>query len=224
MIRPVSAKTIPLPPVNRREILRYAGTREETPELKELLDSTLAEIQFLNAGKVCWTEFPIAAQDGCLDLGFAISDSTSLRRNLNGCESIILFGATLGLGLDRLIIRYSRTSPARALLLQAIGAERIEGLCDSFCETIRYDAEKQGLYPVPRFSPGYGDFPLDLQQDIFRVLDCPRKIGLTLNDSLLMSPSKSVTAIVGLGPCPAPGSPAGCRSCGKADCIYRRMP
>lgn len=50
----------------------------------------------------------------------------------------------------------------------------------------------------PRFSAGYGDLPLEVQKDIFRVLDCPRKIGLTLNDSLLMSPTKSVTAIVGI--------------------------
>jgi cobalamin-dependent methionine synthase I len=50
----------------------------------------------------------------------------------------------------------------------------------------------------PRFSPGYGDLPLELQTNLFKVLDCQHFIGLTLNDSMLMSPSKSVTAIVGL--------------------------
>jgi len=208
--------------VNRREILRYAGVREETPELAGLLEEALAELQPALAGRVCWQEFPLTRREGELDLGFIQTASGSLARNLTGCDRIIVFAATLGLGPDRLIARYSRLSPAKALLLQAIGTERIEDLCDRFCDSIRQDACCQGLSMAPRFSPGYGDLPLTVQRDIFRVLDCSRKIGLTLNDSFLMSPSKSVTAIVGLGPCADPGQATGCRSCGKADCPYRR--
>lgn len=213
-----------LPPVNRKEILRYAGAKAETPEVASLLEDTLAEVMPVLAGKVCWQEFPLIRESNTLDLGFAKTESASLQRNLRGCDRIILFAATVGLGLDRLIARYGRTSPARALMLQAIGAERIEGLCDIFCDHIRREKEASGLYPVPRFSPGYGDFPLSLQTHIFQVLDCPRKIGLTLNESLLMSPSKSVTAIIGFGPCPALEHPTGCKSCSKADCVYRRTP
>ena len=215
--------TYPTPgAVNRREILRYAGVREETPELAALLDEALRELLPMLSGKVCWQEFPLSGGETGLDLGFACVDSASLARNLSGCDRIILFAATLGLGPDRLIARYSRLSPAKALLLQAIGTERIEDLCGRFCNSIRQDACCQGLSMAPRFSPGYGDLPLTVQRDIFRVLDCSRKIGLTLNDSFLMSPSKSVTAIVGLGPCADPGQATGCRSCGKTDCPYRR--
>ena len=112
-----------------------------------------------------------------------------------GCREAVLFAATVGVGLDRLIARYGAVAPSRAVMLQAIGAERIEALCDVFCNTLAVE-ENRALRP--RFSPGYGDLPLDTQREIFRVLDCQRKIGLTLNDSLLMSPTKSVTAIVGL--------------------------
>lgn len=216
--------TFDLPPVNRREILRYTGTNVETPELSALLDKALAEVTPVLTGKVCWTEFPIKEENGILDLGFAAVDSAALKRNLRGCDRIILFGATVGLPLDRLIARYGRFSPAKALVLQAIGAERIEGLCDVFCETVRREAASSGLRTAPRFSPGYGDFPLELQNDIFRVLDCSRKIGLTLNESLLMSPTKSVTAIIGLGPCPGADHSTGCNQCSKTDCLYRRMP
>ena len=97
--------------------------------------------------------------------------------------------------VDRLIAKYNRISPSKALIFQAIGAERAESLCDLFC-----DEMKEKYSTNPRYSPGYGDLPLDIQRDIFAVLDCPRKIGLTLNDSLLMSPSKSVTAIIGVKP------------------------
>ena len=92
-------------------------------------------------------------------------------------------------------MKYSKISPSKALMFQALGAERIESLCDTFCNDMNNEL---GVRLKPRFSAGYGDLPLEVQKDIFRVLDCPRKIGLTLNDSLLMSPTKSVTAIVGI--------------------------
>ena len=220
----IHCRTIDLPPVNRKEVLRYAGTREETPEIAQLLDSALAEAEPVLSGTVCWREFPLTRQDGMLHLGFAVVQSDALQRNLQGCDRILLFAATVGLGLDRLIARYSRVSPSRALMLQAIGAERIEALCDTFCEEVRRNAQTAGLRTAPRFSPGYGDFSLSVQTGIFQVLDCSRKIGLTLNQSLLMSPSKSVTAVIGLGACASCTNPTGCQSCGKTDCIYRRMP
>ena len=220
----ICCRTFDLPPVNRKEVLRYAGTREETPEIARLLDSALTEAKPTLSGTVCWREFPLTRQDGMLDLGFAKVRSTALNRNLHDCDRIVLFAATVGLGLDRLISRYSRVSPSRALMLQAIGAERIEALCDAFCEEVRQTAQAAGLHTVPRFSPGYGDFPLAVQTEIFQVLDCSRKIGLTLNQSLLMSPSKSVTAVIGLGPCAGGEHSAGCQCCGKTDCIYRRTP
>lgn len=213
-----------LPGANRCEILRYSGAKEETPALSVLLDEALAEARPVLTGSVCWTEFPVSCSDGILDLGFAQVRSHALERNLAGCDRIVVFGATLGLGLDRLITRYGHLSPAKALMLQAVGAERIEALCDVFCDRICLEAGSSGLFPRPRFSPGYGDFPLELQKDIFRVLDCSRKIGLTLNESLLMSPSKSVTAIIGLGPCAGADHPIRCSSCSKTDCVYRRTP
>lgn len=218
----VFSEVLSLPPVCCREILRYAGMKTETPEVSSLLDAVLTEAAPVITGQVCWQEFPITRERDTLDLGFACTDSLSLLRNLAECDRIVVFAATLGLAFDRLIARYSRISPAKALLLQALGAERIEGLCDIFCDQIHREAEARGLRTAPRFSPGYGDFPLEMQTDIFRVLDCPRQIGLTLNESLLMSPSKSVTAIIGLGPCPIRHPRTGCQNCGKTDCLYRR--
>lgn len=222
MPNPVLTGVLPLPPVCRREVLRYAGAKEETPALAALLEEALAEAEPLLSGKVCWQPFPIVRRDDSLDLGFARIQSASLERNLRGCDRIILFAATLGLPLDRLIARHGALSPAKGLLLQAIGTERIEALCDAFCESRRLEAQAMGLRTAPRFSPGYGDLPLGLQRDIFRVLDCSRQIGLTLNDSLLMSPSKSVTAILGLGPDAEENHSTGCSRCPKTDCIHRR--
>lgn len=222
MIAPVQTEVFELPPVNRNEVLRYAGVKGTAPEVDILLDAALAEASSVLSGKVCWTESPLSIERDTLDLGFAQTSSISLSKNLSGCDRIVIFGATLGLTFDRLIVRYGHSSPAKAVMLQAIGTERIEALCDMFCEKIRTEALARGLHSRPRFSPGYGDLPLHLQHDIFRILDCPRKIGLTLNGSLLMSPSKSVTAIVGLGPCAGTDHPTGCRQCSNINCLYRR--
>ena len=91
-----------------------------------------------------------------------------------------------------------KVSPSMAVCLQALGAERIEALCDQFCADMARKQGSTGKSLRPRFSPGYGDFPLEAQKDIFTVLGCDRRIGLTLNNSLIMSPTKSVTAIIGI--------------------------
>ena len=194
----VYIKTYDAPPCDTREILRYAGVRSDAPDMVELLESCLAEVQGKLSYKACWQTFPVILRDDAVDLTFTQTTSASLRKHLQGCGSIVLFAATVGLELDRLITRYSRISPSRALMFQAIGAERIEALCDLVSRDTAETAAECGMHTTSRFSPGYGDLPLDIQRDIFRVLDCPRKIGLTLNESLLMSTKKSVTAVVGL--------------------------
>ena len=109
-----------------------------------------------------------------------------------------MFSATVGIEIDRFIRKYGRISPTKALFFQAIGSERVEALADKFNEEIREEARAKGFTTHPRYSPGYGDLALDIQKEIFEVLDCTKQIGITLSESLLMSPSKSITAIIGL--------------------------
>lgn len=172
-----------------REICRYAGCPEPGEAETAQIHACLAEAEGKLACRVCFTELPLPWDK--LPAG-----SRSLQVYLTGCSRILLFGATIGLETDRLIARYGRISPVKSLFFQAIGAAAIEELCDTFCRDM-----EQAYAPArlkPRFSPGYGDVPLTLQRDIFALLDCPRKIGLTLNESMLMSPGKSVTALVGI--------------------------
>lgn len=214
----VYVKSYAEPRVDEKEILRYAGVREAPQETEALLHDCLREILPKLTYKVCYREFDVIRRDGGLDLGFAFTDSRGLAKNLLGCQRIVLFAATVGLELDRAIARYGVVSPAKSLMLQAIGAERVESLCDSFESELR---QRFGNVLRPRFSAGYGDLALELQRDIFAVLDCQRKIGLTLNDSCLMSPSKSVTAVIGIGG-EREKREDGCNICSKIDCIFRR--
>ena len=194
----INIKEYPAPEVNRREILRYMQAKGDDGALDALINRGLALSLDKLSYKVCFAEFPVIECDGTLDFGFALTDSRDLKKCLDGCGSIILFAATVGIELDRLILRYSRLEPSMALCLQAIGAERAEALCDAFCDEMaaQYSAQDKSLRP--RFSAGYGDLPLSLQREIIATLNTSRNIGVSLNESLLMSPSKSVTAIIGI--------------------------
>lgn len=194
----IYTKSFSAPEVDRGEILRYAGVREYTPEIEKMLDECIFEADKALSYKVCYRILDIEVGESEVDLGFAKATSGSLIRTLRGCSQIVLFCATVGAGMDRLIAKHSLISPARAVFMQALGSERVESLCDAFCEVIKTEAEEKGSVCTKRFSPGYGDLPLDLQRAIFSALDCTRRIGVSLSDNLFMTPSKSVTAIIGI--------------------------
>lgn len=211
-------------PLREKEILRYAGCRTGEEEIVRLMRTCLQEAECADVlnGQLCYLELPlvISRQEGYMEPAADVNsdmvdtevlpdenrtvcnfDSFSVRseqlaKNLQGCNKVLLLAATAGVGIDRLIGKYGRIAPSKALMFQAIGAELVEAVCDAFSK--EYEAE-HNCSLRPRFSPGYGDLPLETQKDIFAVLECAKKIGLTLNDSLLMSPSKSVTAFVGIG-------------------------
>lgn len=217
----IFTKSYDAPEYNVKEILRYSGAKGDMEGAEELIKECIAEAEPVLTYKVCYGEFSASVSGECVDLEALRINSKGLAKNLEGCRSVILFAATVGIGIDRLIARYGSLSPAKALIFQAIGAERIEALCDAFCADVKEEAAEKGKTVRPRFSPGYGDLALRTQEDFFRILDCSRKIGLTLNESLLMSPSKSVTAIVGIGTCEKKTA-YGCASCAKTDCEYRK--
>lgn len=215
-------KRLELPPPDEAEILRYAGVRTPDDAVTALLRRCLAEIGDQLTGQVCWRRFPLTVDGEECDLSFARWRSRDLARCLEGCDEAVIFAATVGMSIDRLIARRQITSPAGAVMLQAIGTERIEAACDLFNRQIKAETIDRGRYCRPRFSPGYGDLPLAAQRDLFRALDCERRLGMTLNDSLLISPSKSVTAVIGVGPRPCADAHIGCAVCDQADCAFRK--
>ena len=141
----------------------------------------------------------------------------------------------MGPAVDRLIIKHGAVSPLKSLMAEAAGNERIESVCDEFVRGFSEELSGSGKRLLRRFSPGYGDLDLGIQKDLMALLDTQRKIGLTLNASMLMSPSKSVTAVAGIVKAakkktgkdcgPAEGTETGrdCSGCDKKDCIFRKI-
>lgn len=178
-----------------KEILRYAGVKHPDNEILPLIESCINEIKEKLSFRVCYRVLSVNINEDVCDFGDFKVNSKDLAKNLKDSEQVLIFASTIGIEIDRVIAKYSRISPSKALIFDALGAERIEALCDSFCEEF---SKENCVLLKPRFSAGYGDLPLTVQREIFSQLAPERKIGLTLNESLLMSPSKSVTAFAGI--------------------------
>ena len=207
-INGINLKEYPAPTADLDEVKRYLGYRkasgsgaDSVTELEKLIsecEKLLSDSGGLSY-RTAFRRYKIAhLGDGLLDLGFCRVKSKGLSKNLEECDEIVLFAATVGREMDLLISRYRLFSPSKSVCLQAIGAERVESLCDAFCLELRKSEGKKGRKTCPRFSPGYGDLPLSLQTEIFNALELQKTLGIFLNESLLMVPSKSVTAIVGI--------------------------
>lgn len=144
--------------------------------------------------------------------------SKNLSKNLKGCKRAVVFAATLGTGADNVYRRLSKTDMPMAVIADALATAMIEEFCDKICLGFK----EKGYNLRPRFSPGYGDFDLAHQKDFMNILMCGKKIGLTLTDSLMLTPSKSVTAIMGISDTKDECNLEGCEVCEKTDCPFRR--
>ena len=208
-----------------REAIRYLGFGRNAADGRtyELVKESFEDLDREASPKSISRIFDLDhREDGKLVVGSMEIESRSLNRNLKGCGQVVLFGATLGAGTDRLIRRVSLTDMAKAVVLQACAAAELEEYCDQCQMEIAAELEKKGLYLRPRFSPGYGDFDIHFQEPLMRMLDCAKTIGLTMTDSYMMSPTKSVTAVIGISTTKERCPISGCETCSKKDCAYRR--
>lgn len=212
--------------IERKEIYRYLGYRGQEADsmTKLLVESCVDELMTTAEPKVVVREYPIAAaEDGLIDFGSFRVKSRTLAKNLGGCTQVLLIAVTLGLGVDRLLVKYGKLQVSRAVVLQAAAAAMIEAYCNDLCHKWRKTYAEKGLYLRPRYSPGYGDFPLEYQPVILNELDAAKQIGIMLTDGGLMVPTKSVTAVIGLSRVKEICHVEGCESCGNEKCPYRRI-
>ena len=215
--------------INRREIYRYLGYRGQTPDetVCQMIEEVLRELTRVIQPKYLYQGYQCSIQEDAIRLSdeqhndVAIFTSMNLAENLNGCHKVILMAATLGIEADKLLQRYEIANMAKASAAQASGAATIEAYCNLIQEEIRQQVMAEGDYIKPRFSPGYGDLRLGAQKTIFQCLECTKRLGLTLTDSLLMYPTKSVTAFIGLTKNKQGCHIAKCSTCKNTGCEFR---
>lgn len=212
--------------VKKSEIVRYLGYRRGfTPDetIYGMIDECLEDMKKAVTPREIHKCFRILRDDG-VRIGEMKIEEGNLTKNLAGCEEAVLMAVTLGPEPDRLVRRAELGNMNKAFIYQAIGAAMTEVWCDEVNIKVRKESAERGLYTRPRFSPGYGDFPLEHQKDFARILNMTREIGVTLSDSLLMIPSKSVTAVIGLSTTEDNCRLEGCEVCSRhGSCAFSRI-
>lgn len=206
--------------IDRDEMLRYMGVRGsgEGVDAKALAEAeSLCLAAAVPKSVVKEFEFDCKTMDVVGTNVFFGGDD--IARHLQGCERVFLLAATLGMGIDRLTSRLARENPVLAVMVDAAAVSLIESYLDEVCRDI---AKECGGSLTTRFSCGYGDFPLEQQKDFVRLLDMNRKLGVFLGENLLMTPMKSVTAVVGVGGDSATECAGKCASCESENCAYRK--
>lgn len=184
-----------------KEILRYAGYKggeitdrifDELETAKNLVNST-AQIAST------WKRFDLTfSKEGiAMTPNGPTLTGNSIQKHLDGCRMAVLFCVTLGQNFDRELSKLMVKEPSLGVLYHAAGVQMVEKAADAL--QLEIDRELgEGFHTGVRFSPGYGDLPLELQRDFISVLETEKRCGVRLNSGCLMNPEKSVTAVAGI--------------------------
>ena len=211
--------------IRTKEAVRYLGYGKNAVDdktLQEIQDS-FRELERLADKKSIYRIFELSLKDeNELKIGNVEIYSRNLRTNLKDCKQVVLFAATLGAEVDRLIRKMQVVDMAKAVVMQACAAVVLEEYCDELQEKIATQFSMEGKYIRPRFSPGYGDFSIQHQKAVLAMLEASKRIGVTMTDSYMLTPTKSVTAVIGIGDAEMNCNLNSCEECDKTDCTYRR--
>lgn len=181
-----------------RETARYMGYKRgamPTPEICELIDEAYEKLCKVVQPKYIYKEYEFTRTENSIIVDGIEFKSQKLLNHLKNSSTIILFGATLGQGADTLIRKYSVTDIAMTAIAQAVASSMVENLCDIACEELENAVKGEHR---PRFSPGYSDLHISSQADFFKLLPMNKQLGISLSDGFMMTPTKTVTAFIGV--------------------------
>lgn len=206
---------IQLTALNKQECVRYLGGAKVQMNfaMEHLLDVCEKEIISTSQPKYLYKEIPADSK--------ILQQGEDIKNHLSGCNKAIVMCATLGVTIDNLIRKSQITDMAKAVVLDSFASVAIEQVCTQVDEIIA--EEYKGKFLTFRYSPGYGDYPIEMQQPILQFLDAQRKIGLCTNENFLLTPTKSVTAVIGVSDNEIEKKKRGCAVCSlKSSCRYRK--
>lgn len=208
---------ITLKSINRNEAMRYMAYKDGISldkSFESYLDECEKRVLDALSPKYLFRYFDLS---GCpIPL-----EGNDISAHLEGCYGVVLMCATAGAGVDRLNRILQIEDMAKAVIADAFSGAAVEEICNMAEEEIK--AALAGKYLTWRYSPGYGDFPLTVQNKLLEALDAPRRIGLCVSESLMLTPIKSVTAVMGVSDSPLPQRLRGCVTCNmRKSCQYRK--
>lgn len=186
--------------INKAELARRLGVKfghkngiDEIGEIIEKCQKNL--MKFINY-KCAYIRTPVdLSSENICKFDFAQIQTKNLYTNLSGCNEAFIMALTIGLAVDREMAKLKIISQAEHFVTDALASTAAESFCDYVCEVIK---SNENVICKNRFSPGYGDVSLTFQEPLLERLNAANLIGITLSDSYLMTPMKSITAIMGI--------------------------
>lgn len=182
-----------------QEVRRYAGLGRSKDFPLDLLEEASLEIKMLAKPKGLYVFYPYDSASHTIKAPVPhVLQGESIIKHLTDCQEIALLAVTVGEEVEEESSRHFKEGLYTAgLLLDAAATAAVEHLADQVDSYVQQLAKRKGLTPTWRFSPGYGDWDIRNQPEVLRLLEA-ESIGLICNESCMLIPRKSVTAIIGL--------------------------
>ena len=211
--------------VDKNEVLRYSGQKDgkATPQIEKLAESYAEKIKENLSPRHIAARFNLSQmEDGVMLSNGILLKGNDIKKHLSDCDECYIICATVGIQADSFIRSSLAMGSIYGLMADAAATAAVESYCDSVENELRQQLKKEKLYLTWRYSPGYGDFPLEYQKLILQLLEAPKKIGLSMTEASMLVPTKSVTAIIGIHNIDENCQKSGCEICNKMDCAFRR--
>lgn len=207
-----------LPPkLNREEALRYLGAKGQTvpQSVEQLLDRAEKELWQIAKPHAATRQMQVEQLRPLLK-------GRDIAAHLDTCQECILLAVTLGAAVDGALRRAFAMDMAYAVVLDAAASTLVEQVADALEQELRNRLQQQQKFMTGRFSPGYGDWNIDVQPQFVQWMDGTRQAGICVTDSCLLTPSKSITALCGIADHPVKGKLAGCANCALRETCTKR--
>lgn len=188
----------------REEVLRLLKYKEGVTEVDQgmmsLIDMLIAQGKEMAEPKALYKDFlikEVSEKTVVLDgASFDLVGKSNTHRLWNSVK-VTLFVATIGPILEKKMEEYTKQGAmTNASILDAVGSVLVESVVDYIDHLAQTRARKEGCRTTKRFSPGYGDWDIKAQKDLLKQIEASR-IGVSLTDSYLMVPQKSVSGAIG---------------------------
>lgn len=212
--------------IDKKEVLRYLGYKDQEfdKNIFNLIEVCCSEVIAISKERSVYGIFDIERKNDKISLlgSTLILKNIDIKNHLSNSDKCVVMAVTLGIELDSRIAYYSRFNITKGLIMDACANTAIENLCDELQTQIMEEALKDNLHITNRYSPGYGDFSIGIQNDILNVLEAYKKIGLSVTENSILLPRKSVTALIGITNIVTPKPDYKCIDCKNEDCDFRR--
>lgn len=174
-----------------------ARDAENDHELIQIIDNAFQRLEGFMTPRCIWREFKLIHFDGGIEIEGARIFSKDIARLTARADKCILIAATLGHEVDRQISLAQQKNMLEGLALDSAASVQVDEFLDEYIKNQIVPGLKAGEFLTSRFSPGYGDLKMEVTEEIISLLNASKQIGLSVTCSMMMSPIKSVTAVIG---------------------------